>query len=123
MDSKDTKYIKIGNNVKVLRERCGFNQLEVANYLGLKDHVTISYYERGERPIPFEHLSKIADLFGIELADLLSDNTEVQLVNRVFAFRKDELQEKDFSTIAEFNRIVKNYTKLKNLEKKHAVKS
>jgi transcriptional regulator with XRE-family HTH domain len=119
----ETKYKIIGNNIRVLRERYNFTQIEVANFLGLKDHVTISYYEKGERKIPLDHMTKIADLFGVELEVLLTENPEEQLLNKVFAFRKDELKEKDFNTIADFHRIIKNYIKLRNLEIKHAVKS
>jgi transcriptional regulator with XRE-family HTH domain len=119
----ETKYKIIGNNIKVLRERYNFTQIEVANFLGLGDHVTISYYENGERKIPLDHLTKIADLFGVELEILLTENPEEQLVNKVFAFRKNELKENDFNVIADFHRIVKNYIKLRNLEAKHAVKS
>jgi len=113
----------IGNNIKVLRDKYGFRQEEVANFLGLKKHVTISYYENGSRNIPLEHLSKIADLFNVELEVLLTENPEEQLMNRVFAFRKDELKENDLETIANFHKIVKNYLKLKRLEKKHVLKS
>lgn len=119
----EVKFKIIGNNIRVLREKYNFSQIEVANFLGLKDHTTISYYERGERNIPLNHLTKIADLFGVELEVLLTENPEEQIINKVFAFRKDELKEKDFITIANFHRIVKNYIKLRNLEKKHAVKS
>lgn len=119
----DSKYKIIGNNIKVLRDKYGFKQGEVANFLGLKNHATISYYENGERKISLEHLSKIADLFGIELEVLLSENPEEQALNRVFAFRKDEFKGKDLETIAKFHKIVKNYLKLKRLEKKHALQS
>ncbi len=113
----------LGTNIRVLREKYNFTQTEVAKYLGLNDHVTISYYEGGERKIPLTHLTKIADLFGVDLEVLLTDNPEEQILNKVFAFRKDELKENDFNTIANFHRIVKNYIKLRNLEKKHAIKS
>lgn len=119
----DLKYKIIGNNVKVLRNKYGFKQEEVANFLGLKNHVTISYYENGDRKIPLEHLSKIADLFGVELEVILSENPEEQLLNRVFAFRKEELKERDLETIANFHKIVKNYLKLRRLEKKHALQT
>ncbi len=121
MDAEEQKYIIIGKNIREIRERCGFTQTEVAKYLGLNDHVTISYYENAERKIPFEHLTKIADLFGVELAELITEDDKERKVNRIFAFRKDELTENDFNTLAQFNRIVKNYLKMKQLEDKHAI--
>ena len=112
----------IGANIKALRERYDFTQTEVANYLGIKDRVTISYYENGERKIPLDHLNKIADLFGVNLEILFETEPIEQKINKIFAFRKDELKETDFNAIANFHRIVKNYIKLLRLEQKHVNK-
>lgn len=119
--NKDEKII--GANIKALRERYDFSQSEVANFLGLKNHTTISYYENGERKIPLEHLEKIADLFGVNLEVFFETESSEQRINKVFAFRKDELKESDFMVIATFHRIVKNYIKLIRLEQKHGIKS
>lgn len=119
----DPKYKTIGNNIKVLRERYNLTQLDVANFLNLGSHVNISQYENAERKIPLDHLSKIADLLGVELEVLLTGNPEEQLLNRAFAFRKEELTEEDLKSIAGFHRIVKNYLKLRRLEKKHVLQS
>lgn len=113
----------VGTNIKVLREKYNFTQTEVASFLGLNDHVTISYYENGERNIPIEHLTKIADLFGVDIEVLFETDPVRQKINKICAFRKEELKEKDFDAIAGFHRIIKNYMKLLNLEKKHADKS
>lgn len=120
---KNENWKAIGINIKVLREKYGFTQIEVANFLGLKDHVTISYYENGERAIPLDHLKRIADLFAVNLEALLSKDQNENLVNAIFAFRKDDLKEMDFNTLADFHKIVKNYIKLVNLEKKHDQKT
>lgn len=111
----------IGANIRALREAYNYTQSQVAAFLGLNDHVTISYYENGERNIPLDHLKQIADLFGVELTALLVEDPNERLINRVFAFRKEDLKEKDLSSIADFNKIVKNYIKLIRLEKKHAI--
>jgi len=113
----------IGANIRVLREANKYTQSEVATFLGLNDHVTISYYENGDRNIPLDHLKKIADLFGVELTALFVEDPNERTINKVFAFRKEDLNEKDFSIIAEFNKIVKNYIKLIRLETKHAIES
>jgi transcriptional regulator with XRE-family HTH domain len=112
----------VGTNIKVLREKYNYTQTNVANFLGLNDHVTISYYETGERNIPIEHLTKIADLFCVDLETLFETDPAQQKINKICAFRKEELKEKDFNTIADFHRIIKNYIKLLTLEKKHAHK-
>jgi transcriptional regulator with XRE-family HTH domain len=119
----DLRYKTIGNNIKVLRDKYNYTQSEVANFLNINSHVNISQYENGERKIPLEHLSRIADLFNVELEVLLTDNPDEQLLNNAFAFRKEELKGKDFETIANFHKIVKNYLKLRRLEKKHVLQS
>ncbi|MFA7289371.1 MAG: helix-turn-helix transcriptional regulator [Melioribacteraceae bacterium] len=118
-----TDFRTIGNNIKVLREKLNYTQSQLADFLGIRERVTISYYETGERSIPLEHLTKIADLFGIELETLLTNDPEVLLTNKFFAFRKDRLNQEDYITLASFHRIVKNYRKLKSLEERNGIQS
>lgn len=118
-----TDYKTIGNNIKVLREKLNYTQSQLANFLGIGERVTISYYETGERTIPLEHLTKIADLFGVELEALLTGEPEDLLTNKIFAFRKEKLEANDFLTLASFHVIVKNYRKLKSLEERNGIKA
>lgn len=118
-----TEYKTIGNNIKVLREKLNYTQSQLANFLGIGERVTISYYETGERTIPLEHLTKIADLFGVELEVLLTGEPEDLLTNKIFAFRKEKLEANDFLTLASFHVIVKNYRKLKSLEERNGIKA
>lgn len=119
----EKRYITIGKNIKLFREKFNYTQNEIADYLKFKDRAIISYYEKGERKIPLESLTKLADLYGIELEDFFTEEPKEQLLNKVFAFRKEELKPNDYNEIAKFNKIVKNYLKLKKLEKKHNVKA
>lgn len=105
----------IGSNIKELRKRMGLNQDALAKYLDVHREV-ISYYENGSRAIPVEELVKLADLFGCQISDLINENPEAFNTCLAFAFRADELQEKDLESIAEFKKIVKNYLKLINLQ-------
>ena len=105
--------------IKTLREKFGYSQDAVANFLGVKREM-ISYYETGARETPLAILEKLADLFGVDLEIFFSDNLENATTELAFAFRADELNEKDLESIAAFRRIIKNYQRITNLEKKNA---
>ncbi|HZX74613.1 MAG TPA: helix-turn-helix transcriptional regulator [Cyclobacteriaceae bacterium] len=110
-----TLHTRIGKNLAALRDKRELSQDEIAKYLHV-NRVMISYYENGERPIPILHLEKLADLYGIEVSDLLEESIDTQKVNYAFAFRTTGLSESDLQSIAEFQRIVKNYLKLKSIK-------
>jgi transcriptional regulator with XRE-family HTH domain len=101
-----------GSNISALRSKLALTQLQLADYLGIKRE-NISYYETGNREIPVEHLEKLADLFGVELYDLLESDLTNQKANLAFAFRADQIDEKDLENISRFKKIVKNYIKMK----------
>lgn len=102
----------VGQNIRQFRERLGFNQAAVAEYLGISRE-QISYYETGARPAPTDHLQRLADLFGIDAYDLLEADSAQQQANTAFAFRSDELTPEDLASMASFQRIVNNYLKMK----------
>ena len=101
----------VGHNVRQFRERLGFTQAAVADYLGIARE-QISYYETGARPVPTDHLQRLADLFGIDAYDLLEAETAQQQVNVALAFRADDFTAQDLSSIASFRRVVNNYLKM-----------
>lgn len=108
-------YKTIGVNLTALREKRGLSQDEAAVYLGVSRPL-ISYYENAEREIPLPHLEKLADLFGVEVADLMADPSSLEnKTNIAFAFRTDGLDHKDLKSIAEFQKIVKNYVRMKSI--------
>lgn len=106
---------QIRKNLVTLRSRRGLSQEEVAAYLKISRPL-ISYYESGEREIPLPHLEKLSDLFGVEVSDLMSNESEFQQTNFAFAFRTNGLAESDLQSIADFQKIVKNYLKLKSIK-------
>ena len=109
-----------GAILKAFRERNNLSQEVVARFLGIKRE-TLSNYEtenRGEAPL--EVLEKLADLYGVELADFFETDREQIQSNIAFAFRADGIEESDLSQIAQFRKVVKNYFKLIELEKSHA---
>lgn len=107
--------IIIGNNIKSYRKTLGLTQGELADFLSVTSTM-ISYYEKGSRDINMENLQKLADLFNIELSDLLENNSHIIELNAAVAFKRDSLKKTDLEAIAKFRRIVKNYIKLSNNE-------
>lgn len=101
----------IGGNLKAYRQKMGYSQDQIAKYLGV-DRSTISHYETAEREASLVHLSKLADLFGIELEDLSEPDGANNAANLAFAFRRDGFKEQDMAGIAAFQKIVKNYIKM-----------
>lgn len=106
----------IGNNLKDYRLKLGYNQEELAKYIGV-ERSSISHFENATREISLIHLNKLADLFGIEVDALLTHNSIEQNANLAFAFRSQGMEEEDLSSIAEFQKIVKNYIQIVKLAK------
>jgi len=104
----------IGVNVNKYRIAQGYTQDHLANLLGVSRE-QISNYENGIRNIPVTSLNKLADLFGIELEELLEENSTIATTNLAFAFRSQSITDTDIKSIAEFKRIVFNYLKMKNI--------
>lgn len=101
----------IGKNIKSYRKALGFTQNDLAKFLEVSGPM-ITYYEQGTRDVNMGNLQKLADLFNIELADLLEENEHVISLNHAVAFKKNSLTNEDLNAIAEFRKIVKNYIKL-----------
>lgn len=54
----------LAENLKNLRDYCGFKTLEVADFLNLTS-AAYSYYETGRSTPPLEKLIKLAVLYGV----------------------------------------------------------
>ena len=101
----------ISKNLKALRERLGYTQDAVADYLGI-NRVELSYYEGGKRTIPSEKLTKLADLYSVDEYDLYEEDERVLQNNLAFAFRAEDLTSEDLISIASFRKIATNYLKM-----------
>jgi transcriptional regulator with XRE-family HTH domain len=104
----------VARNFKLLREKLNLTQEQLSEYLEIPRGY-VSYYETGQREIPLEILEKASDLFGIDLLDLLEENSEEALTNLSFAFRANELKTEDLQVIAAFKKIVKNVQRMNRL--------
>lgn len=92
----------------------GLTQLDVSNYLGIAREL-ISYYETGSREVPPDTLHRLADLFGVELADLMEEEASQKAAIAAFAFRAGSLDTQALESIAAFRRVVRNYLKMEML--------
>ena len=104
----------IGINLKEFRKKFGYEQEDIAQYLKV-DRSTISLYENSQREISIVQLHRIADLFGIELEDLIEPDSANKSANLAFAFRSNGINESDLTSIASFKKVVKNYIKMKKI--------
>ena len=105
----------ISQNIVNLRKRLALSQQDVALYLSVS-HTIVSNYENDKYPPTHEHLSKLADLYDIEIADLFEEDAESKLLNLAFAFRADEVSTEDIAHITQFKKIIRNYLKLHAIE-------
>lgn len=95
----------IYEKLKVLREKTGFRQSQIADYLGVTQ-TYISKVETGERNLTVEQLEKIVNLYGYGLDVFSTAEDEVDPIQ--FAFRAQDVNQDDLSAIADINRIVIN---------------
>lgn len=103
----------IGNNLKKLRNAANYKQQEIANYIGI-ERGAYANYESGNREMPYDLLLKICELYGVDLASILD---EVYQEDIVCAFRIDVRNTEDIKEIAQFKQIVRNYLKMNSLSK------
>lgn len=101
--------------MKSLRERFGYVQEKVADFLGISREL-VSMYETGEREVPIEVLEHLSDLFYVEPEIFFTENPEEANATVAFAFRKDEFDPHDLGELAAFGKIVKNYLKIRKLD-------
>ena len=59
------------NNIKLLRQKAGLTQRELAAHIGTSTSA-IAMYERGERFPNYEILERLADFFNVEIDFLLN---------------------------------------------------
>ncbi len=107
----ENKYI-IGKNIKFFREKLRISQEALGDFLGVS-HTSIGKYEDGKISLSTDMIQRISNLFGIDEYDLYSEDMEQQVTSIAFAFKADYLTSEDLGKIAEFQKIVRNYLKMK----------
>lgn len=104
----------IGKNLKSLRVANGYNQENVAEFMGI-NRSTYSNYESGDREAPLYVLEKAALLFGCDLSLFFEEDQNALKGMLACAFRADNLNIDDMKEVADFKNIVLNYMKMERL--------
>lgn len=102
----------LGQKVKVLREKAGLNQAQIAQFLEV-DQSTISKCEKGERQFQVDHLERLGSLFGFTIADLMNDESLNNALR--IAFRADGIQVEDLAAIADIHKIALNLNQMRTI--------
>ena len=95
----------IGKRFSELRNRSGFTQSQLAEYLDV-DQSYISKFETGERKTGVDILEKTCNLFGCTLKYFEDENEKYTPMT--IAFRSNHLLAEDLEAIAEINKIALN---------------
>ena len=66
--------LEISERIKELREICGYSREQLANELGIDEAAYASYEETGEN-IPISALYHIANLFKVDMSELITGRT------------------------------------------------
>ena len=108
---------EIGSVLKDLRNRMGYSQEQISSYLGISQPA-YNRYESGDTVVSQDSLEKLADIYGVEEYDILTCNKPQLQADMAFAFRKNG-EVKNLGQIASFQRLVKNYLDMCDIERRH----
>ena len=108
---------EIGSVLKELRTRMGLSQEQISSYLGISQPA-YNHYESGDTFVSQDSLEKLADVYGVEEYDILTCNRPQLQADMAFAFRKNG-EVKNLGQIASFQRLVKNYLNMCEIERRH----
>lgn len=108
---------EIGSILKDLRNRMGYSQELISSYLGISQPA-YNRYESGETTVSQDSLEKLAVVYGVEEYDILTCNKPQLQADMAFAFRKSG-GVKNLGQIASFQRLVKNYLDMCDIERRH----
>ena len=95
----------IGEKIRALRENAGFTQSNLAAFMKV-DQSLISKIEKGEGSLSADMLEKLADLFGVTVAQMESRNMATP--KNSFPFWGSELTVDEMEAISENSRIAIN---------------
>lgn len=104
--------ITFGTKLKLLREKSGLNQLQLANFLEVHQSY-ISKCENGERQLSVDILERACSLFGCTLSEFTEEDDISEPL--VFAFRASSIENDDLMAIAEINKIALNIKEMNHL--------
>jgi len=101
----------ISKNIKDLRNRFGYTQAFIADYLNITA-AAVNQYENDARAIPTAVVGKLALLYNIDEYDLYEEEPQKQNLITAFAFRAGELTATDMQSVSKFKKILYNYVNM-----------
>lgn len=108
---------KIGKKLKGIREQLGFSQDFVAKELGINRQAILAI-EAGRRKIDSFELFKIAELYGVDVSDVISETKVIMpsFQETVMHMRKNNaLSDEEKKALLEFDKIFNDFQSLKTL--------
>ena len=66
----------LARNIRYLRKKQGWGQEELAEKLGYKSYTTIQKWESGVSEPPLKTVHVLAEMFGVDIADLTNTDLE-----------------------------------------------
>jgi len=103
-------YVELGNKIRELREHNGLTQEEFARLLGNYSASAISYFEKGARHPKAEEISKIAEIFQVNIEELLPKTEDIS--SEAIKFRKEKEGHKNL----DFDQLFKDIKQKKGLK-------
>lgn len=107
----------IHKNVKKYILYNGYNIEEVAKFLEIEKVEFFNSYMKGKKNFNPIHLHKLANLFAIEVNDLIEYKKPIYVVKYKDKKAFKLITAKDMKAISGFQKIVNNYIKLDNMIK------
>ena len=95
----------IYEKLKMMREKAGLRQGQIADYLGVTQ-TFISKVETGEGNLTVDQLESIVNLYGYSLAAFEGMDQDAHPIR--FAFRAQDVSQDDLRTIADIGKIAIN---------------
>ncbi len=95
----------IYEKLKMMREKTGLRQGQIADYLGVTQ-TFISKVEAGERNLTVDQLESVVSLYGYSLASFASMEQDAHPIQ--FAFRAQDVSQDDLRIIADIGKIAIN---------------
>lgn len=105
----------IGANIQAIRKKIGMSQQHLSDILDI-NRVELSYYETGARPVTIVVLNKFSELTGYGILDLMQEGfgEKVDMSGNPATALAHTTKE-DAQVIMGFQRVVKNYCRMKRL--------
>jgi len=103
----------VARNIKSLREREGLTQEQLGDYLGVSKE-QISYIENLKRPIDVIKLKKVADLFGVQVDDLMDEKMTKNL-EVAYSFRTEFVDGNTLKAVAFLNEFSNDLLRLRRM--------